>query len=52
MKIENGKIIEAARSELYSRWLEEEWDEILTFPDFLLSMARLGVRITEEENHG
>lgn len=51
MKIENGKIIEATRRELYNRWLTEEWDEIMTFPDFLLSMERIGVTITEEENH-
>ena len=51
MKIENGKIIEATRRELYNRWLTDEWDEIMTFPDFLLSMERVGVTITEEENH-
>ena len=51
MKIENGKIIEATRRELYNRWLTEEWDEIMTFPDFLLSMERIGVTITEEETN-
>ena len=51
MKIEDGKIIEATRDELYHRWLVEEWDEIMTFPDFLLSMARIGVKITEAETH-
>ena len=47
MKTENGKIIEATRKELYNIWLTEEWDEILTFPDFLLTMERVGVKVTE-----
>lgn len=51
MKIENGKIIEATKRELYNHYLDEDWDEIVTFPDFLLTMERLGVKIVEEEDH-
>lgn len=48
MKIEAGKIIEATRTEVYNVWLTEEWDEIMTFPDFLLTMEIIGVTITKE----
>lgn len=50
MKTENGKIIEATRKELYNIWLTEEWDEIMTFPDFLLTMERVGVKVTEDSH--
>ena len=33
MKIENGKIIEATTSELFTKWLDEDWCEIMSFPE-------------------
>lgn len=51
MIVENGKIIEATRDELYNQWLTGDWDEIVTFPDFLLTMERMGVKITKGEDN-
>lgn len=52
MIVENGKIIEATRDEIYNFWLTEEWEEIITFPDFLRAMERVGVKIVKESNDG
>ena len=46
MKIENGKIIEATRRELYQRWLAGDWAEFMTFEEFLYHMEKSGVKIT------
>lgn len=49
MIVENGKIIEATRRELYCRWIGDDWDEFVTFPDYLMHLERAGVKIVEEE---
>lgn len=46
MKTENGKIIEATRDELLSKWLDEEWCEIMSFYEYIYSMEKSGVKIT------
>ena len=45
MKIENGKIIEATRDELYSRWLRQKLENIMTFPEYLEQMRRSGCKV-------
>lgn len=49
MVIKDGKIISATESELYAYWLEREYDEIYTFPDYLRRMKEIGVEVTEED---
>ena len=46
MKTENGKIIEATRGELLSKWLDEDWCEIMSFCEYIYSMEKSGVKIT------
>ena len=50
MKIENGKIVEATTSELFSKWLDEDWCEIMSFPEFLDKVEKLGTKVTEESS--
>lgn len=52
MKIENGKIIEATRRELYRKYLDEGWDYITTFPAYLRAMETAGVKIVKEGEDG
>lgn len=42
MKIENGKIIEATTAELYDRYLRQELENIMTFPEFTRAMENDG----------
>lgn len=48
MKIENGKIIEATRAELYRQWLTGDWDEFMPFEEYIYHMEKAGVEVTEE----
>jgi hypothetical protein len=48
VKIENGKIIEVTRTEIYNFWLAGEWEEIITFLDFLRAIEQAGVKIVED----
>ncbi len=50
MKIDNGKIIEATTSELFSKWLNEDWCEIMSFMEFLEKVQKLGTKVTEAHN--
>lgn len=52
MKTENGKIIEATKTELYHYWLTGDWDEFVSFPDFMFYMEQAGVTVKEEEDNG
>ena len=47
MIVKDGKIIEATRGELYKRWLNEGWSEIVTFPDHLFHLENAGVTVKE-----
>lgn len=47
MKVENGKITEATESELLSKWLDEDWCEIMSFPEYLEKVKRNGTTVTE-----
>lgn len=50
MKIENGKIIEATRDELYRRWLDDGWDMMMPFEEYVYHLKNAGVKVTEENN--
>lgn len=50
MIVENGKIIEATRRELYRKYLDEGWDYITPFPAYLWAMEQAGAKIVEEES--
>ena len=45
MKIENGKIIEATESELYSVYLQRELYELYDFHDYLKRCEDAGTKI-------
>lgn len=49
MKIENNKIVEATENELFEYYLNREYDDIMTFSDFLWSMRKAGVRIIADK---
>lgn len=38
MKIVDGKIVEATEKELFDYWLKREFDDVMSFPDFLKQM--------------
>lgn len=42
------KILEATETEMYSVYLEHEWFEIYTFPDYLTRCVKHGTKIIEE----
>ena len=50
MKTENGKIVEATESELYSIYLERNYDEFMSFIDYKLFMETHGCNVIEQEN--
>ena len=45
MKIENGKIVSATARELWVKWISEDWDEVMPFPEYIKSMEKCGVTI-------
>ena len=49
MIVEDGKIIEATRLELYRKYLDEGWDYITPFPAYLRAMQSCGVKIVKEQ---
>ncbi len=50
MKIVDGKIAEATKSELFNYWLTCGYDDIYSFPEFLERMKKCGVVIKEEDD--
>lgn len=50
MEIENGKITEATTAELFNKWLNEDWCEIMSFMEFLDKVQKLGTKVTEVHN--
>ena len=49
MKIENDKIVEATENELFDYYLDHNYDDVMTFSDFLWSMRKAGVRIIADK---
>lgn len=48
MKIKKGKIIEASEAELFEYYLSRDLDEIWSFPDYIDTMKKAGVKIYEK----
>ena len=49
MKVENNKIVEATEAELFDYYLQQRYDDIMTFTDYLYSMQRAGVKIIADK---
>jgi len=49
MEIKNGKIIKATEVELFKYYIEREYEDILSFPDYLDRMKNIGVEIQKEK---
>lgn len=45
MKVENNKIIEATEGELFNKWLDEEWFEIMSFTEYLEKVKKNGTNV-------
>ena len=50
MKIENNKITEATRLELFSYWLKRGLDDFIEFHVFLENCVKNGTKVIEEDN--
>lgn len=50
MKIADNKIVEATESELISHWLNLEYDDVMSFPEFKQVCIDLGVVIVPEND--
>lgn len=50
MKIKNNKIIEATEAELFGVYLKGNWDEIMSFPDYMSACIHNGTKIIGETN--
>lgn len=48
MKSIEGVILEATMQELYTKFWQEEWDNVMSFKDFVKSCKEQGVIITDE----
>lgn len=48
MKVENNKIVEATRDELFDYYLTRDWDSVMSFPEFARRCEEHGTKITKE----
>lgn len=48
MKIVDGKIVEATENELFNYWLEREYDDIMSFPQFIKNIMQNNVIIISD----
>lgn len=48
MKVENGIIVECTENELFKYYLEQEWDNIYSFPDYMNRCILLGTKVTND----
>lgn len=49
MTIENNKIVAATRDELFSYYLTREWDQIMSFRDFMRKCEENGTKTLKQE---
>ena len=49
MKVENGIIVECTENELFKYYLEQEWDNIYSFPDYMNRCINAGTKIIEKD---
>jgi hypothetical protein len=47
MKVINGRIVQITVGELYKIYIEREWDNLLSFPDFVGVLEQNGTEVTE-----
>ena len=50
MEVQNGKITEITKSELYNIYIDREMYQIMSFDDYEKQFKKLGVKILEDEN--
>ena len=50
MKFKNGKIVEATESELFSHYLKNGWDDIMSFTDYMKRCVENGTIIKEKKD--
>ena len=50
MEVINGKITKATEAELYSYYLTRNWDDVISFPDYLRQIKECGTVVTERES--
>jgi hypothetical protein len=46
MKVVNGKIVQITEDELYKIYIEREWDDLFSFPDFVGVLEQNGMEVT------
>lgn len=49
MIVENNKIVEATKQELFEKWLELEMDDIYSFDEYISKLEDIGVRIIDSQ---
>lgn len=47
MVIENGIIVKCTEAELYAYYLERDWDDIYSFPEYKEMCIRFGTEVTD-----
>ena len=52
MKIENGKIAEATRDEMFDYYIAQCYDDAMSFSEFLRMCEENGMRITDKTEGG
>ena len=48
MKVVENKIVEASESELWEKYLDEDWDDVMDFFRYMDAMEREGCTIVGE----
>ena len=47
MIVANGRIVQITKGELYKIYIEREWDNLFSFPDFVGVFEQNGTEVTE-----
>lgn len=50
MKVENGKIVEATRDELWKYWLSRGWCDFYSFDTYVRLCQNAGTKVTDEKD--
>lgn len=48
MKVENGKVIEATERELLKLYFEKEYEDFMSFKEYIIQLKDMGVNIIDE----
>ena len=49
MEIVNKKLTEATRKELYKKWVNEGWDRMMPFEEYVYRLQSAGVEVKEDK---